>query len=290
MREEYQDLLALLEEKFDSLTDKQKKIRRFVLENLEHVSFMSAREIAQEVGVSESTVTRFAHSLSFDGYADFQKALQDRLAEKITTADKLSAIEGREEKKSVLEKVTERNISHIKGIKSRVEKGKFEQAVNMFLSSKNIFIIGLRTSFTVAYLMHYELSVYTLKNSILLGVRSEKLVDKLVDLKEEDLLLAISLPRYTKETVKVLEYANHENVSTISITDSLASPLVPHSNVCFTASAEGLSVSDSLAPSITIAQALVEAVTLHQIEEVQQRLEKKEELWSKLDTFYEESF
>ncbi|MEM2960088.1 MAG: MurR/RpiR family transcriptional regulator [Candidatus Bathyarchaeia archaeon] len=285
------DIVTLIRENHDRLSRKQKIISKYLIEHQEEAPFLSARELAERTGTSESTVVRYAFTLGFDGYPDLQKALRERLTQYITTIERLStAPKVNQDQLSIFQKLTSNDIENISLLRQNINENDLKAAVKMILSAKHIYILGLRISYTLAFALYYQLLTYITKNVSILTPNVEEMVDHLIDFSKEDLLIAISFPRYTKTVINALNYVKQKGTKIICITDNYTSPLVPFADLCFITSIKGMTLSESLVAPLSLIQALVEAVTLSRKEECFRFLQRKEDVWAQFDTFYERSY
>ena len=285
------DLLTLIKENHGQLTKKQRAISDYLLEHHGEAPFLSARELAEKVGVSESTVIRYAFALGLNGYPALQNALRERLTTYITTIERLSAtFQESIDQLSIFQKLTKSDIENIDALRRSIDERLLKSAIQMLLSAEHVYIVGLRISYGLAFILYYQLTTYIMKNVSLLNLNIGELADRLVDISDNDLLIAISFPRYTKEVIDVLNYAKGRRAKIISITDSFTSPLSQFADVSFVTPIKGMTLSESLVAPLSLIQVLVEEVTLAHKEECLKLLRKKEEVWLKFDTYYNKSY
>ena len=82
-------LMSLMKDRYKTMSKGQKLLAQYTLDNYQKVAFMTASKLGETVGVSESTVVRFANALGFSGYPKFQDALQELIKTKLTTVQRV---------------------------------------------------------------------------------------------------------------------------------------------------------------------------------------------------------
>lgn len=278
------DLIKKIQREFNRLTKGQKLIAEFIINEYDKAAFMTALELGETVGVSESTVVRFAHTLGYEGYKDLQKQLQELVKNKLTTVQRLSMVSKYSNKEGVLKKVMEKDMENIHRTINEMDQEAFDKSIDLILNAKNIFILGLRSSsFLAGYLGFYLNFLFKNVKVITYGVND--LFEQLFRADSGDVIIGISYPRYSKRTLEVLDYCKEKGCKIISITDSLISPAAKYSDITLVATNEMLSFVDSLVAPMSLINALIIALGLEKKEDTAVYFEELERIWKQYNVY-----
>lgn len=276
------DLLKIIDDKMQSLSKGQKRIAVFLREHYDKAVYLTASRLGEIAGVSESTVVRFAIEMGFDGYPGLQEALQELIKNELTASQRMMVSSDRITKrdKPVYESVLESDAARIANTLDAIVPEDFEKAVESIINAGRVYIVGGRSSSALSNFLDFYLNL--MRDNVInasTGVVTETF-EHIFRIKEGDVLIAISFPRYSNKTVKAVEYAYNRGVNTIVITDSLQSPLAKYASVCLTARSDMLSFIDSLVAPLSLINAILVAVSLKSKDNIAQGLDKLEDLWS----------
>jgi len=280
------DVISLIESKYFSLSKSQKRISDYILDNYSKVAFMTAKVLAQNSNVSESTVVRFANALGFEGYPELIEALQENIKSKLTTIERFDLINENSNLKD--KKITNEIMQlDIQNIKSTINKNSVETIDNIvkeLSNSQRIFILGLRSSKVLGSYLEYYLSLIFNETSVK-EINPHSIFDSLVNLRAGDVLFAIGFPRYSKITIEALKYAKDNNITIISLTDSKLSPLSDYSKYTLLADLSISTFINSLAAPMSIINSLVMAISLENKKTVHEKFKRLETVWDMYDIF-----
>ncbi|MDQ0256567.1 DNA-binding MurR/RpiR family transcriptional regulator [Evansella vedderi] len=270
----------------ERMSKSHKKIANYLIENHETAPFLTASKLAKNVEVGEATVIRFAFFLNYKGYPDLQRHLQEALQRKMTSAEVLARTTDENERtEHVISEVLSDDIQNLKMTLNQVDPITFEKAVQQIINAKRIYIIAYRSATSIGGFLEFYLDL-VLQNTELIR-QADGVSEHLLDISEEDLVIGLGFSRYTKRTVEVLKFVKHQGARTLVITDHLMSPLVPYGDLNIIASTEINSFIDSFSAPMSIASALITALTRSEHKKVEKRLEELERLWEKFDVFYD---
>lgn len=280
-----QDLFELLEDKKSNASKSHRKIADFILTHYEKAAYLTAAKLGESVGISESTVVRFASELGFEGYPDFQRALQEAMRNRLTAVQRIEVTLDRLKDGEVLRKVLQNDIEHIAKTLEQTTDSAFNAAVDSIISAKHIYIMGIRSSAALASFMGYYFKLMLPNVTIVeTGSRSE-LYEQLMRLDSKDLLIGISFPRYSKQTVNALAYARAKGADSIAITDSKDSPIAQNAEKILLAKSDMVSFVDSLVAPLSLINALIVAVSIKNYEAVAGNFKALEEIWEEYDVY-----
>ncbi len=265
-----QDILAAISGKMATLSKGQKLIANYILNHYEKAAFMTASKLGQIVGVSESTVVRFAFELGYDGYPGLQKALQEMIRNRLTTVQRLEVANEQIGSEEILDKVLNLDIEKIRKTLEETSRSDFDGAVNSILKAKHIYILGSRSAATLARFISYYFTLMFENVKLVHTTSSSEMFEQIMRVEENDIMIGISFPRYSKKTVSALNFAKNNGAKVIAITDSASSPLVKEADYFLQARSDMASFVDSLVAPLSLINALVVAVGLKKSEELKQ--------------------
>lgn len=282
---ESDSLMTIMKEKYKTMSKGQKLLANYTMENYPKVAFMTASKLGETVGVSESTVVRFANALGFSGYPKFQDDLQELIKTKLTTVERVEmANRDYSTDSKILENVLKADIDNIKETLDTLEEKSYEKAVNTIISAKKLYIMGLRSSIYVAKYLGYYLN-YILDDVIIVRMDMGEPVEQMIKLGEGDVLIVISFPRYSKKTLQVAEFAKERGAKVIALTDSYNAPTAKISDVIVTVKNNMVSFVDSLVPAFSVANALVIGVAMREKEDIMSYFNELEDIWEKFEIY-----
>ena len=268
MNETY-DTISRINEKFNKMSKSHKKLATFVIDHYEQAAFMTAAKLAKAVGTSEATVVRFAYALEYEGYPEFQESLAEWVKKKLNTVQSIGAKYAASSQAEILSSVLSSDVEKIEDTMEHMDIQAFETAVNIILSAKHIYIIGLRSCRPLAQFLHFYLNMIR-GNVILLRTTSvSETFEQMIRIDENDAMIGISFPRYSMRTLKAMEFANDRNAKVIAITDSVHSPMNLYSSCSLIARSDMASIVDSLVAPLSVINALVVALCMKKQNEVQ---------------------
>ncbi|MBE6586268.1 MAG: MurR/RpiR family transcriptional regulator, partial [Ruminococcaceae bacterium] len=228
---------------------------------------------------------RFVMELGYEGYPEFQKALQELIRTKLTSVQRMEVTNHLIGEGDVLEKVLMSDVDKIKRTLEGVGREDFNAAVNAIVKAKNIYIIGVRSSYTLATFLNYNLRMIFDNVRLIETTSGGELFEQILHVGEGDVMIAISFPRYSKRVINAVAYARKAGAQVVALTDSYESPIAGEGNHVLVAQSDMASFMDSLVPPMSILNALVVAVSRAREEEVSQRLHKLEEIWDEYDVY-----
>ena len=280
-----QNLLKQLNERMTGFSKGQRQIAGYILEHYDRAAYMTASKLGAEVSVSESTVVRFADELGFDGYPELQKALQELARTHLTAAQRMEVADNLLDKDNILEKVLLGDADKIRHTLESLDKNAFYAAVEKIVNARNIYILGSRSSASLAGFLNFNFRMmFDNVRNVEVNSGSE-MFEQILSLGKEDVLIAISFPRYSKRTVRAVQYAHHVGANVVSITDSAKSPIAANCDQLLTAHSDMASFVDSLVAPLSIINAMVAAVSMSRHEQVAARLRRLEEIWDEYDIY-----
>ena len=256
------ELTNRINESYGSLSKGQKILAAYITDNYDKAVFLTAARLGEVVGVSESTVVRFAMHLGYKGYPEFQKALEEMVRNKLNSIQRMEVTYGRISQSKILETVLQADMEKIKNTLDNLDENAFEIAVDTILSARKIYIVGIRSCAPLASFMAFYFNLM-FDNVILLQTNSSsELFEQMVRINKEDVIIGISFPRYSMRTLKAMEFANNRNAKVITLTDSVHSPMNLYSSCNLIARSDMASIVDSLVAPLSVINALIVALCM----------------------------
>ena len=274
-----QDILALIQENMNTFSKGQKRIAAFILESYDKAAFMTASRLGKKVGVSESTVVRFAAELGYDGYPDMQKSLQKMIRNRLTSVQRIEVTNDRIGDQDLVSMVLQSDMEKIRLTLEELDRNAFDHAVKAIVSAKRIYIIGVRSSAAIAsFLGFYFNLIFDNVVNVTAGTASE-MFEHLLRVGEDDVVIGVSFPRYSSRTVQAMSFARDRKATTVAITDSEASPLAPICKYTLKARSDMASFGDSLVAPLSLVNALLVAVSRAKNDDLANTFQTLERIW-----------
>lgn len=279
-----QDLMRTIQVKFPRLSKGQKLIAEYILKHYDKAAFMTAAKLGISVGVSESTVVRFANELGFSGYPKLQKALQELIKNKLTTVQRIELSNDFVSEESALKGVLKSDMENIRATLEKINHKTFEDVINGIFSAKKIYIIGLRSSTALAEFLGFYLSLI-LENVKVVGYGVSDIFEQIINIHEDDLVIGIGFPRYAARTIESLDFAQSRGAKVVALTDSLLSPLAARADYTLIAQSNMASFVDSLVAPLSVINALIIAVGLREKEKISTTFANLENIWEEYQVY-----
>lgn len=228
------DVVSRIREAIPELPAQQKVIAEAIVSDYVGLSFLSGNELADHLGVSNATVVRFAQKLGYTGYLELQQELQKLVQAQVVPMKKLRESLAHDREDRILMRVLEQDAWNLSQIGTRGLEDAFVQAVSIINDCKRLFIVGFRTSYTIAHYIGFLLNQF-MPNARVVKPHLEDMFDELYDIGAEDCVFIIGFARYTRRTVEVARFAKQAGSRVICLTDHVTSPLVRYASVCLLA-------------------------------------------------------
>lgn len=276
------NLFQVIESRMSRFSKGQRAIAAYITAHYDKAAFMTASRLGEAVGVSESTVVRFASEVGYEGYPELQHALQEMIRNKLTSVQRMEVASeqiGVRDAGEVLEKVLGADISNIRRTLEQTSKAAFSDAVRTIVAARHIYIIGGRSASALAGFLGFYLNLMFPDVRVVGANSSSEVFEQILRIGQEDVLIAISFPRYSKRTVRACDYASKSGADVIAITDSNSAPFAQTASHLLLARSDMASFVDSLVAPLSLINALIIAVSLSRREEVAGTFAKLEHIW-----------
>lgn len=279
------DLIEKIKNEYYKLSKGQKLIANFILENYDKAAFMTAATLGKSIDVSESTVVRFANRLGYSGYRDLQKDLQELIKNKLTTIQRLNLAESEYlDNANTVTKIMESDMDNIKETINEIDVNAFNKAVEMVLSSKKKYIVGLRSSSFLAGYLGFYLN-FLFDDVRVIRSETNDIFEQLLRITPEDVIIIVTFPRYSKRIVDVLDFVKRMKAPIITITDSIISPTAKEADISLFAVSDMLSFIDSLVAPMSLINSFIMALGNEKKYELNNYFTELEDIWKTYDIY-----
>ena len=279
------DFLSILQEKEPTFSKGQKRIARYITDSYDKAAFMTANRLGKTVGVSESTVVRFAVDLGFDGYPSMQKAMREMVLNRLTSVQRIEVANNRLGDQDVVSMVFHSDMEKLRQTSETVSRETFNLAVNAILKAKRVYILGVRSVAPLANFLGYYLNYMFNNVHVISGSSAGEMFERIVGVNSEDVIIAFSFPRYSASTTKGARYCRSAGATVIGITDSKDSPLGQCSDHVLLAKSDMVSLVDSLVAPLSLVNALIVAIAAKREKELSQTFANLERIWDEYDVY-----
>lgn len=267
------------------LSKGHKKIAEYIAENYDKAAFMTASKLGEKVGVSESTVVRFASILGFKGYPELQKELQRMIKSKLTAVQRMEVSDSLVSDQNAVKKLMSADIELIRETLENVSQSDFNEAVSAINNASRIYILGVRSSAALANFMYFYLNP-VFENVVLVDTTSVgEMFEQMFRIGKDDVCVALSFPRYSNQTINALRFIGDRGSKIIAITDSCESPIAKLADILLVAKSSMVSVVDSLVAPLSLINALVASVTFSRREEAYNNFNELEHIWDEYQVY-----
>lgn len=278
-------IIERIKDSYNSMSKGQKLIADYIINHYDKAAFMTAAKLGEEVGVSESTVVRFASELNFNGYPKLQKVLQEMIKSKLTSVQRIEVSSSRINEDNIIKTVLQSDIDKIKKTLEEIDQKSFDNAVESILNAKKLYILGVRSSASLASFLGFYFNLIFDDVRLVHTTSVSEMFEQIVNAGKDDVVIGISFPRYSKRTIKAMQFVKSQGAEVIAITDTIDSPLVAFSDHSLFARSDMTSFADSLVAPLSIINALIVAIGMRKKDHVYETFEKLEKIWDEYQVY-----
>ena len=279
------DILTTIHDQLRTFSKGQKLIANYILQSYDKAAFMTASRLGKTVGVSESTVVRFAVELGFDGYPSMPRTLQELVRNKLTSVQRIEVANDRIGNQDVVSTVLQADIDTLRKTSETLDRREMNESVELILQAKRIYIIGVRSSTAIADFLNFYFRNIFENVSLVSSTSTSEMFEQMLRVGKGDVVIGISLPRYSSRTVKTMQYAKDCGAATIAITDKPDAPAGKLADHVLVAKSDMVSIVDSLVAPMSVVNALIVAVSRRREEQVSTTFKNLERLWDEYDVY-----
>ncbi len=279
------DLLKQISEKMPTFSKRQKAVASYILKHYDRVAYLTAAKLAAATDVSESTVVRFAIELGYKGYPELQSAARAMVYTHLTSYQRLELSDSIVGDGDVVAKVLESDAEKITRTMDKIDRAAFSQAVDQLMNARTIYILGLRSSATLASFFSYQIRIIRGNVRLVQSTADVEMIEKMLGIGEGDVAIAFSFPRYAKRMIPAVKYAHDCGANVISVTDKEVSPIAEFADQLLLAESDMASFMDSLVAPLAIINALITELSRRMKPDLTERLRALEEIWEHYDVY-----
>ncbi|MCQ2487429.1 MAG: MurR/RpiR family transcriptional regulator [Clostridia bacterium] len=278
-------LISRIEESYTSMSKSHKVIADYILENYEIAAYLTAARLGEETGISVSTVVRFASTMGFEGYPEFQQALRETIKGKLTTPQRIEVSLSQISNDEIIDRVLTKDIDMIKDSLANISREDFKKATETINSAKKIYIIGVRSSASLASFMYFYFKMIFTNVRLISSNSESEMFEEIIKISPDDVCIALSFPRYSKQVYNVLSFARDKGAKIVAITDNENAPIASLADNVLIAKSEMTSFMDSLVAPLSIINALMLSVARQRSDEVKQAFVDLEKVWDQYEVY-----
>ncbi len=278
------NLLKRLESELSTYSKMQRRIAEYILSDYDKAAFMTAAKLAAATSASESTVVRFAAELGYDGYPAMQRELQENIKNKLTAMQRIEVADSRM-RENVPATVLRLDAENILNTIDEIDLSEFNKAVECILSAEKIYIIGVRASSALSSFLGFYLNLMFSNVHIINTISVSEMFEQILRISDKDVLIGVSFPRYSKRTLKAMNFARDRGADVVAITDSVNSPLCNCASYKLTARSGMVSFADSITAPLSLINALIAAISLRKKEDIAEAFSNLEQIWDEYDVY-----
>ena len=279
------DILDTLQEKMPEFSKGQRRLAQFIMESYDKAAFMTANRLGKAVGVSESTVVRFAVELGYNGFPDMQKAMQEMVVNRLTSVQRIEVANDRIGDQDIVSTVLQADIDKLRQTGETVDRKEFQAAVNAILKARRVYILGVRSAATLANFLGYYLNYMFRNVHIVTASGAGEMFEQIVGVGAEDAVIAFSFPRYSVSTAKGAQYCRSTGATVIGVTDSRLSPLGQNCDHVLLTKSDMVSLVDSLVAPLSLVNALIVALAAKRENELTKTFNSLEHIWEEYNVY-----
>ncbi len=279
------DILALLANGNSGFSKGQKRIAQYILDNYDKAAFMTAGRLGETVGVSESTVVRFAAELGYDGYPSMRKALQEMIRSRLTSVQRIEVARQTLNTDNLIRSVISADAETLEMTLSECDRDSFDAAVEAIISAKRVYIVGMRSSACLANFLGFYFNILLENVFIIHDTAVSEVYEQMMRISEGDVFIGISYPRYSSRTLRAMRFAKSTGASVIGITDADSSPFVGVADMLLYAKSNMVSFLDSLVAPLSLINALIVSVGAKLDTDIESTFNRLESIWKDYEVY-----
>ena len=281
--QDMQDLIRRLNQSGKRLSKGHRRIAEYIVEHYDKAVFMTASRLGEKVGVSESTVVRFASALGYEGYPQLQRALQELVRHRLTAVQRFEMASDIDQSE-VLRTVLRADMQNIRATLEDIDTVAFDDVIDRVLEARNIYVMGVRSAAPLAQFLGYYLN-FIFDNVRIVGESAVDVFEQISRVNEQDMLIGISFPRYSTRTLEAMAFAKARGAQVVAITDGPGSPLAPYAGPMLKARSDMISFVDSLGAPFSLLNALIVAAGQRKNADISQIFGSLENIWQEYGVF-----
>ena len=252
---EHKEIKTQIQNHYNNLPKNQKKIADYFLDNFNRIPFLSVHDISEATSLSVASIVRFAQRIGYKGFLEMRAEIAGTLQNRIQNKEIFSLVDSKQIKSDTLTSVANQDIVNINETLKLIDRKSFNKTVKFILGSQNVYTAGMGISFLLAQILSYQLSQVAVKASNLSGTYSTFL-EQILFMDSNDLLIALSFPPYSKETIEAAKFAKERKVKVVSITNRDAAPIVLYSDTHLVVRSENMLFTNSISAISVVINAI----------------------------------
>lgn len=279
------DILAVMNKESHKFSKGQRMICKYITENYDKAAFMTAGKLGKTVGVSESTVVRFASELGYDGYPGMRRAMQGMIRSRLTAVQRIEVAKEQIDRGNLLDAVLSADMDKLRSTLEEINREDFNRAVEEILNARTVYIVGMRSSTSLANFMGFYLNLLLDNVHLVHDTSVSEVYEQVFRIQKGDVFIGISYPRYSSRTIKAMQFAKSTGAFALGITDGPTSPFNGVADLNLYAKSDMVSFLDSLVAPMSLINALIVAIGIQRPENLSETFRRLEGIWTDYDVY-----
>ena len=280
------DILSNIQKNLPRFSKGQRLIAAYITDAYDKAAFMTASRLGKTVGVSESTVVRFAVELGYSGYPSMQKALQEVVRTKLTSVQRMEVINDLlGGSADVVSMVLQSDMETLRQTGEALDREAFDRVVDQLMAARSIYIVGVRSSTALALVLNFYLRNMLDDVRLVESNAVSEMFEQLVHIGAEDVVIGISFPRYSSRTIQAMQFCRDLGAKVVALTDSDQAPAARVAGEVLIAKSDMVSIVDSLVAPLSLINALVVAVGRKKETDLSRTYAELEHIWEEYDVY-----
>ena len=280
-----QNILHHISNSYEEFTPSQRRVAQYIYNNVNEALLLNSFQIARTASVSEATVTRFVSNLGFSGFSEFKREIARQVLENSSTTKRLAeSAENLEGRGNVFSGILKGDIENIRTLTAKISNQLFEEAVNRLCSARSIYVLGLRSSYALAFYLAFDLRFF-LNKVVLVKPGIGDIPEQVIGARKGDVLVVISFKRYTRESFNIAEKIKKKGTFVLAITNSELSPITKSADLTLIASTKIPTYIESFTAPMSLINALITAIALRKKNKAMSALNKLEIGFEEFQTY-----
>ena len=273
------ELKDRIREHYDDLPKNQKSLAEYFIDNFERIPFLSVHDIAGDSTASTATVVRFAQRIGYSGFSELRNAISGTIQHDLNQ-DRFPFIDNLDDE--VLTSVANQDIADINNTLNTLDRKNFKKTIDLIVGANQIYTAGLGVSYLMSQILSYQLNQVG-QNARAFRQGDANFLEQLLFLKKDDLLIVLSYPPYSRETIDAAKFAKSQGIRVVAITNKSAAPVTFYTDCHLVVKSENMLYTNSFAAISVIINAISTECARRDKERVEEILQQFERISNQQD-------
>ncbi|MBE0430040.1 MAG: MurR/RpiR family transcriptional regulator [Thermoleophilia bacterium] len=257
MEDTINDLRRRIKYKIAYLTESQKVIANYILENPQKFVLCSVRSLEDELKISKSTIVRSAQALGYKGIYELKSVLLKGIQNNFGPIPRYKTfLSESHEKLNFIKLVADETVNNINNTLQLIDNVQYKKSIDLLKHANHVYTIGVGISSYLAEIATYLFARVSI-NSNFMTHGALTFSEQIINISKDDVIFAFSFPPYSKETIEAAHYAKEKGIKVISVTDKATSKIIQYSDVFLQVSVESITISNSIMSVLVLLYSII---------------------------------